>query len=203
MPRHELHRLGRLLGRPGPRHRSRPAPGERRIPLFQLEHDAAAAAGAGEPRPRALLRRAGAEAGGHVNGRGLAVADYDNDGDLDVALNSIGGRLASSPRNIERRPLAPGEAAAVRAGHEGGRRPAGRQPARPRGARRQQLPLLRGSARPLRPRPGRHVSASSSRAIPAAARPGSRTCGPTGSSSPVGSGAWRPTRCWHRRRSSS
>jgi hypothetical protein len=28
-----------------------------------------------------------------VNGRGVAAADYDNDGDLDVAVNSIGGRL--------------------------------------------------------------------------------------------------------------
>jgi Na+-translocating ferredoxin:NAD+ oxidoreductase RnfD subunit len=28
-----------------------------------------------------------------VNGRGLAAADYDNDGDHDVAVNSIGGRL--------------------------------------------------------------------------------------------------------------
>jgi Na+-translocating ferredoxin:NAD+ oxidoreductase RnfD subunit len=28
-----------------------------------------------------------------INGRGLAAADYDNDGDLDIAVNSIGGRL--------------------------------------------------------------------------------------------------------------
>jgi Na+-translocating ferredoxin:NAD+ oxidoreductase RnfD subunit len=28
-----------------------------------------------------------------INGRGLAAADYDNDGDVDLAINSIGGRL--------------------------------------------------------------------------------------------------------------
>jgi ASPIC and UnbV/FG-GAP-like repeat len=35
----------------------------------------------------------GLGSGPELNGRGLATADYDNDGDLDVAINSIGGPL--------------------------------------------------------------------------------------------------------------
>jgi Na+-translocating ferredoxin:NAD+ oxidoreductase RnfD subunit len=38
-------------------------------------------------------QRVGLERIGPVNGRGLAVADYDSDGDLDVAINTIGGKL--------------------------------------------------------------------------------------------------------------
>src|SRR5919106_4258587 len=44
------------------------------------------------------FREAGADAGlddvGRLVGRGSAAADYDNDGDLDIAVNSIGGRIA-------------------------------------------------------------------------------------------------------------
>ena len=47
-----------------------------------------------------------------VNGRGLAAADYDNDGDLDVAVNSIGGKLILLRNDGAEAALAGGAAAA-------------------------------------------------------------------------------------------
>jgi hypothetical protein len=47
----------------------------------------------GADRFASVGQRVGLERVPRVNGRGLAAADYDNDGDLDVAINSIGGRL--------------------------------------------------------------------------------------------------------------
>src|SRR3954466_2871561 len=61
------------------------------IPVESLAKDAAA--------PQVLARQGGAWVdtgmlrGLRANGRGLAAADYDNDGRVDLALNTIGGKL--------------------------------------------------------------------------------------------------------------
>ena len=41
----------------------------------------------------------GLPAGQRINGRGLAAADYDNDGDLDVAINSIARPADAAPEH--------------------------------------------------------------------------------------------------------
>ena len=43
--------------------------------------------------PDGHFAEAGLKPRHHVNGRGLAAADYDNDGRVDVAVNTIGGKL--------------------------------------------------------------------------------------------------------------
>ena len=70
------------------------------IPAASLEEDAEPiqvlenVAASGEA-PRFADVGADADAAGtmRINGRGLAAADYDNDGDLDLAVNTIGGSL--------------------------------------------------------------------------------------------------------------
>ena len=82
-----------------------------------------------------------------VNGRGLAAADYDNNGTVDVAVNSIGGRLVLLRNSGEHGHWLEVKLATFAPGDGGDGRAPGRPHARRRGARGEQLPLLRGPAR--------------------------------------------------------
>ena len=89
-----------------------------------------------------------------LNGRGVAAADVANDGRMDIAINTIGGKL------VLLHPFGPEWALARRAavpvcpGRGRHRRAAGRQAVDADRAGRQQLSLVGGPAHPLRPRRG-------------------------------------------------
>ena len=65
------------------------------IPITNLEKDAAALQILANVKGRFanVSPTVGIQSGPLVNGRGVAAADYDNDGRVDVAVNSIGGKL--------------------------------------------------------------------------------------------------------------
>ena len=100
------------------------------------------------------------------NGRGLAAADYDNDGDLDLAVGTVGGRL-----QLLRNDGAAGhwlEVAGLEPGADGRGDARRRADARAAALRRIELPLVRGPARPPRARRRRRASSDSWCATPAA-----------------------------------
>jgi Na+-translocating ferredoxin:NAD+ oxidoreductase RnfD subunit len=66
------------------------------IPVTNLKRDAGpiqVLENLGSGRFADASRAVGLRPGPLVNGRGLAAADYDNDGRVDIAVNSIGGKL--------------------------------------------------------------------------------------------------------------
>ena len=90
--------LGGVVGRPEPRRRPRSGRRQRRDPGPESREERPRDLRLGESRPawqeRTIRARGrGTQRSPRVNGRGLAAADYDNDGDVDIAANSIGGRL--------------------------------------------------------------------------------------------------------------
>ena len=93
--------LGRVMGRSRQRHQPRPGDRERRHPRGRPRAERGAGAGLREPHRRTIIRASspprarcvGLDAVPEVNGRGLAAADFDNDGHVDLAVNSIGGKL--------------------------------------------------------------------------------------------------------------
>ncbi len=121
--------------RAGPR--ARPGDGARDAARFG---DAAGVFGAGALR---------------LNGRGLAAADVNNNGRMEIAINTIGGKLAAAPPHRPDRPLARRRAVEVLARARSSRSSCPTaQRLVARGAGREQLPLVRGSARALRARQG-------------------------------------------------
>ena len=103
-------------------------------------------------------RAVGLAAAPRVIGRGLAAADYDNDGSMDFAVGSVGGKLMLLRNTGAKGNWLDREDGAVRAGDDRDGGPAERTPARAGAEGGQQLPLLRGSARALRARAREAVS---------------------------------------------
>ena len=106
------HGLGRDLGRSRPRRQPRARDRERRDPRDEPREGRRAAPGRQHGGRDVRALDVGAVA--PRNGRGLAAADYDNDGDVDLAVGSIGGRLQLLRNDGADGPLARSGASALR-----------------------------------------------------------------------------------------
>ena len=108
----ELRRLGHLVGRPREHRQARPRPDRRRDPRDEPDSRRGAGARPGTRVDEELERFGNAKGGSaapralRLNGRGLAAADVDNDGRMDIAINTIGGKLVLLRPIGTERPLA-------------------------------------------------------------------------------------------------
>ncbi len=101
-----------------------------------------------EARFRDVSAVVGLDATGFFLARGSAAADFDNDGDIDLAVGTIGGRPRPVAEHRCRRALADRCPRSGHAGHPGDDHDPRREIAASRGAGRQQLPLVGGSPHP-------------------------------------------------------
>ena len=90
-PSYGLDRLGRLLGRPRPRRRPGLRDRQRRHPGDRARRRPAAAAS--PCRTAGAIRRSSSPGPRRCSPAEALVADYDDDGDLDLAVSSVGGAL--------------------------------------------------------------------------------------------------------------
>ncbi len=114
--RRHVRRLGRLVDRPAEQRPARPRGRERRHPRDEPRRRTQARCACSRSSPTGRSSQANLLKKLRTNGRGLAAADYDNDGRVDVAINSIGGPLvllrneskAGNWLEVNVRPFSPG-----------------------------------------------------------------------------------------------
>ena len=157
------------------------------IPVKNLAKDAGAGAGARERRTGDSSTRAASSAPTRlprVNGRGLAAADFDNDGHVDLAVN-IGRRQADAPPLDRRhRPLARGRRCRAFAPGRG----------RHRRARRTAARLVAGGRTPARATSRPRIRASTSGSASATKILDARGALPGRADDPAGGRPRRPDR---------
>ena len=103
----------RNTGSPRPRARRRRDPGDEALDTTPSRSACWPGRAGARRGSSATPRRARLGAGLRLNGRGLAAADVDNDGRMEIAINTIGGKLVLLRPTGAERPLARRAAVAV------------------------------------------------------------------------------------------